>query len=67
MTEDGVMKTIYVVICEQQSAWHCYAAKAFTSEESARAYAASCTTSSAYYRVEPVTFDETDCGEQPQS
>ena len=61
------MRTIYVVICEQQSAFHCYAAKAFTSEERARAYAASCRTLSAYYRVEEVTFDESDHGEQPQS
>ena len=67
MTDDDRGRTIYVVVCEQQSAWHCYAAKAFTSEEKARAYAASCTTSSAYYRVEPVTFDETDRGEQPES
>jgi hypothetical protein len=54
------LTTIYVVICEQPTAFHFYVAKAFTSKERAREYAAGSTTSSAYDRVEGVTVDPAD-------
>jgi hypothetical protein len=55
-----ILTTIYVVIWEQPSAFHCYVAKAFTSMKRARECAVRSTTSSAYYRVETVIVDEPD-------